>query len=133
VIIILTTGFLSDRLFKRAPLAAIGWTLAGVFLMAAALVPSVTLSIVMMALALGGQQIGILNAETLMHSLVTASDMSGSQGIRALVTQVVGALSPAFIGYLLGGPGDFVGAFAVLAVAVVISSSCMVILTRQGL
>jgi hypothetical protein len=37
-----------------------------------------------------------------------AGDMSGSQGIRALVTQIVGALSPAFIGYLLAGSGDFV-------------------------
>jgi sugar phosphate permease len=133
VLIILATGFLSDRLFKRAPLAALGWTLAGVFLMTATLVPSATLSIVMMTLALGGQQIGISNAETLMHSLVTAHDMSRSQGIRALATQIPGALSPAFMGYLLAGSSGFVGAFAVLAIAVVVSSGCMVVLSRQGL
>jgi hypothetical protein len=53
--------------------------------------------------------------------------------VRALVTQIVGAVSPAMIGYILQYGGSFVGAFAALAVAVVISASCMVALAREGL
>jgi hypothetical protein len=59
--------------------------------------------------------------------------MGKTQGVRALVTQIVGAVSPAMIGYILQYGGSFVGAFAVLAVAVVISASCMVALAREGL
>jgi hypothetical protein len=69
----------------------------------------------------------------LMHSVVSANQMGRTQGVRALVTQIVGAASPAMIGYILQYGGSFVGAFAVLAVAVIISASCMVTLAREGL
>jgi cyanate permease len=46
---------------------------------------------------------------------------------------MVGAFSPAMIGYLVALSGGFVGAFAVLAVAVVISAGCMIMLAREGL
>jgi hypothetical protein len=69
----------------------------------------------------------------LMHSVVSANQMGKTQGVRALVTQIVGAVSPAMIGYILQYGGSFVGAFAALSVAVVISASCMVALAREGL
>ena len=68
-----------------------------------------------------------------MHSIVSAAAMAKAQGVRALVTQIVGAISPAMIGYILQATGgSFMGAFAVLALAVVISASCMVTLAREG-
>ena len=130
---ILTVGYLSDRIFRRAPLAGAGWALAAVFLMAAALAPSPAASVVLMICALCAQQIGISCAEMLMHSIVSAAAMAKAQGVRALVTQIVGAISPAMIGYILQATGgSFMGAFAVLALAVVISASCMVTLAREG-
>jgi hypothetical protein len=36
------------------------------------------------------------------------------------------------IGYILQATGGFTGAFALLALAVVISASCMVTLAREG-
>jgi len=130
---ILTVGYLSDRIFRRAPLAGAGWALAAVFLMAAALAPSPAASVVLMICALCAQQVGISCAEMLMHSIVSAAAMAKAQGVRALVTQIVGAISPAMIGYILQATGgSFMGAFAVLALAVVISASCMVTLAREG-
>ena len=64
---ILTVGYLSDRIFRRAPLAGAGWALAAVFLMAAALAPSPAASVVLMICALCAQQVGISCAEMLMH------------------------------------------------------------------
>jgi cyanate permease len=58
--------------------------------------------------------------------------MGKTQGVRAFITQIVGAMSPAMIGYILQATGGFTGAFAVLALAVVISASCMVTLAREG-
>jgi cyanate permease len=58
--------------------------------------------------------------------------MGKTQGVRAFVTQIVGALSPAMIGYIVQMTGGFTGAFAVLAVAVVVSAGCMIKLARQG-
>ena len=130
---ILTVGYLSDRIFRRAPFAGAGWALAAVLLMAAALAPSPAASVVLMICALCAQQVGISCAEMLMHSIVSAAGMAKAQGVRAFVTQIVGAISPAMIGYIVQATGgNFIGAFAVLALAVVISASCMVTLAREG-
>lgn len=129
---ILTVGYVSDRIFRRAPLAGLGWVLAGVFLMGAALAPNSTVSVVLMICALCAQQVGIACAEMLMHSVVSAHDMGTTQGVRAFVTQIIGAMSPAMIGYIVQATGGFTGAFAVLAIAVLISGGCMIKLAREG-
>jgi MFS transporter, ACS family, glucarate transporter len=130
---ILIIGHVSDRVFRRAPFAGLGWASAAVFLMAAALAPSATWSVVLMICALCAQQVGISCAEMLMHSVISTADMGKSQGVRALVTQMTGALSPLMIGYILAySGGGFIAPFAVLAVAVVISAGCMIALTKEG-
>ncbi|HKN08644.1 MAG TPA: MFS transporter [Pseudomonadota bacterium] len=129
---ILTVGYLSDRIFRRAPFAGAGWIFAAIFLMAAALAPSPAASVVLMICALCAQQVGISCAEMLMHSIVSAAGMAKAQGVRAFITQIVGAISPVTIGYIVQATGGFMGAFAVLALAVVISASCMVTLAREG-
>jgi hypothetical protein len=101
--------------------------------MAAALAPSTTWSVILMICALCAQQVGISCAEMLMHSVISTADMGKSQGVRALLTQMTGALSPVMIGYILAySGGGFLAPFAVLSVAVVISAGCMIALTREG-
>jgi ACS family glucarate transporter-like MFS transporter len=130
---ILIIGRVSDRLFRRAPFAGLGWFSAAIFLMAAAFAPDPTWSVVLMICALCAQQVGISCAEMLMHSVIGTADMGKSQGVRALVTQMTGALSPLMIGYILAyTSGGFIAPFAVLSVAVVISAGCMIALTREG-
>jgi hypothetical protein len=69
----------------------------------------------------------------LMHSVVGTADMGKSQGVRALVTQMFGALSPVMIGYILAvSGGGFVVVFAVLSTAVVVAAGCMIALSREG-
>jgi len=133
VLTILIVGYLSDKIFRRAAFAGVGWALAAVFLMAAALAPSAVWSVVLMICALCAQQVGISCGEMLMHSVVGTDDMGKTQGVRAFVTQMVGSFSPAMIGYFVAMTGGFVGAFAVLAAAVVISAGCMIALAREGL
>jgi sugar phosphate permease len=133
VVTILTIGRVSDRIFRRAPLAGLGWASAAVLLMAAALAPDATWSVVLMICALCAQQVGISCAEMLMHSVIGTADMGKSQGVRALITQMTGAFSPVMIGYILAySGGGFIAPFAVLSVAVVISAGCMIALTREG-
>jgi MFS family permease len=133
VVTILVLGRVSDRVFRRAPFAGLGWALAAVFLIAAALAPSPTWSVVLMICALCAQQVGISGAEMLMHSVVGTADMAKSQGVRAFVTQMFGAFSPIMIGYLLAlSSGAFIVPFAVLAFAVIIAAGCMIALTREG-
>jgi sugar phosphate permease len=133
VLTILVIGRVSDRVFRRAPFAGIGWASAAVFLMAAAFAPSPTLSVVLMICALCAQQVGISCAEMLMHSVVGTTDMGKSQGVRALVTQMFGAFSPVMIGYILAlSGGGFIGVFSVLSIAVVVAAGCMIALSREG-
>jgi sugar phosphate permease len=129
---ILIVGYLSDRIFRRAAFAGAGWALAAVFLMAAAFAPDASISVVLMICALCAQQIGISCAEMLIHSVVTEDNMGKTQGLRALVTQIVGASAPFLMGYVLQIGGGFTGGFAGLAVAVVISAGCMITLAREG-
>jgi MFS family permease len=130
---ILIIGLVSDRVFRRAPFAGLGWASAAVLLIAAALAPSTTWSVILMIGALCAQQVGISCAEMLMHSVIGTADMAKSQGVRALVTQMTGAMSPVMIGYILASSGGgFLAPFAVLSVAVAISASCMIALTREG-
>jgi MFS family permease len=130
---ILIVGRVSDRVFRRAPFAGLGWASAAVLLMAAALAPSPTWSVILMIFALCAQQVGISCAEMLMHSVIGTADMAKSQGVRALITQMTGALSPLMIGYILAATGGgFIAPFAVLSVAVVVSAGCMIALTREG-
>jgi sugar phosphate permease len=130
---IIAIGAFSDRVFRRAPLAGVGWLLGAVSLMAAAFVPNAIWAVVLMILALCFQQVGISCAEMLMHSVVGTPDMPKANGVRSFVTQMVGALSPAMIGYILQLTGGFVGAFMVLAAAVVVSAGCMVAVALEGL
>ncbi|MGH6670522.1 MAG: MFS transporter [Xanthobacteraceae bacterium] len=133
VLTIIVIGQASDRVFRRAPFAGLGWAAAAVFLMAAAFAPSATWSVVLMICALCAQQVGISCAEMLMHSVVGTDEMGLSQGVRGFVTQMVGAFSPVMIGYLLDlTRGAFIVPFGALAVAVVISAGCMIALTREG-
>ena len=132
VVTILVVGYLSDRIFRRAAFAGTGWALAAVFLMAAAFAPDASLSVVLMICALCAQQVGISCAEMLIHSVVTEHNMGKTQGLRAFVTQIVGASAPFLMGYVLQLGGGFTGGFAGLAVAVVISAGCMITLAREG-
>ncbi len=130
---ILIIGRVSDRFFRRAPFAGLGWASAAVFLLAAALAPGPAWSVVLMICALCAQQVGISCAEMLMHSVVGTFDMAKSQGVRAFVTQMFGAFSPIMIGYLLDvSGGAFIVPFVVLAAAVVVSAGCMIALSREG-
>ncbi len=130
---ILIMGRVSDRVFRRAPFAGIGWASAAVLLMAAAWAPNATVSVALMICALCAQQVGISCAEMLMHSVIGTADMGKSQGVRALLTQISGAVSPVVIGVILAYTGGgFIAPFAVLSVAVVIAAGCMIALAKEG-
>jgi MFS family permease len=133
VMTILLVGWYSDRIFRRALLAGLGWIVAAVCLVGAALAPTPLLSVVLMICALCTQQIGIACAEMLMHSLVVASRMGSTQGVRSFLVQTASGLSPALIGYVLEKTGGFVGAFSLLAAAVAIAGGCMAALALEGL
>jgi sugar phosphate permease len=131
---ILLVGTLSDRWFRRAPLAATGWVLAGLFLIAATLVPDRTLCVVLMTLSLCAQQTGVSSAQMLYHSVVGRDEMATSQGYATGAIQILGSFSPVMIGYFLQAkPGDFTMGFGILAAAVFVAAGCMAALAREGL
>ncbi len=129
---ILAFGFLSDRIFRRAPLAGCGWLLAGIFLMASVLAPTPAWSIVFSICALCFHEVGISCAEMLMQSVVNAKQMGMSQGVRALLQNLIGGASPLLIGVIIQHTGGFIGAFVALSAAVVIAAGCMITLAREG-
>jgi sugar phosphate permease len=129
---ILIVGHLSDKIFRRAPLAGVGWILAAALLMASALAPSPVWAVVLSICALCAQQVGVSCGEMLMHSVVVGKEMGLSQGVRAMLTSLVGGLSPLMIGVIIQATGGFIGAFVVLSLAIVVSAACMIKLTFEG-
>jgi len=129
---ILVFGHLSDKIFRRAPLAGAGWLFAAVFLMASALAPTPAWSVVLAICALCSQQIGISCGEMLMHSVVIGKEMGMAQGVRAFFQNIFGAASPLMIGFIIQATGGFVGVFVVLSLAIVISAGCMLKLALEG-
>lgn len=129
---ILIFGALSDKIFRRAPLAGAGWFLAGAFLMASVMAPTPTWSIIFSICALCAHEVGISCAEMLMQSVVSESQMGISQGVRALLQNLVGGASPLLIGVIIQHTGGFIGAFTALSTAVVIAAGCMTTLTWEG-
>ena len=129
---ILVFGYLSDKIFRRAPLAGAGWFFAALFLLGSVLAPSPTWSVVLSICALCSHEVGISCAEMLMQSVVNERQMSMSQGVRAMLQNFVGGLSPLMIGVIIQETGGFVGAFVALSVAVIISAGCMIKLAREG-
>jgi len=129
---ILVFGHLSDRIFRRAPLAGAGWLCGAALLLGSALAPTPAWSVVLATCALCSQQVGISCGEMLMHSVVPSNEMGISQGTRALIQSVLGALSPFIIGLIVQLTGSFIGAFAILSLAIVVSASCMVKLALDG-
>lgn len=132
VVAILAMTQLSDRIFRRAPLAGWGWVFAAAFLVGAALAPNPVVSLILMTCTLCTQQVGASCAETLMHSVVAARKMGRMQGLRAFVAQVASGLSPAMIGYIVEWTGGFSGAFIALAGAMALAAGCMLVLTAEG-
>lgn len=133
IVTIIVTSHVSDRIFRRAPLAVCGWILGGAFLITAGLVPDSTLSVVFIVLSLCGQQVGILSAESVMHSIVAGRNMARSQGMRAFVSQTVTAFAPAGLGAVVAVTHSFLLVFVLLTIAVLISACCMGILIRDGM
>lgn len=132
VVTILIFGAVSDKIFRRAPLAGAGWFLAGAFLMASVMAPSPTWSIVFSVCALCSHEVGISCAEMLMQSVVRENQMGISQGVRALLQNLIGGASPFLIGAIIQHTGSFIGAFSALSTAVVIAAGCMITLAREG-
>lgn len=129
---ILIFGVLSDTIFRRAPLAGFGWLLAGIFLVASVLASNPAWSIIFSICALCSHEVGISCAEMLMQSVVNERQMGLSQGVRALLQNLIGGASPLLIGVIIQHTGGFIGAFLALSTAVLISAGCMVTLAREG-
>jgi sugar phosphate permease len=129
---ILIVGAASDRIFRRAPLAGGGWLLAGIFLMASVMAPNPAWSVIFSTCALCAHEVGISCAEMLMQSVVSERQMGMSQGVRALVQNLIGGASPLLIGAIIQHTGGYVAAFAALSTAVLIAAGCMITLARDG-
>jgi sugar phosphate permease len=131
---IIGVSLISDRMFRRAPLAGAGWLLSGAFLIAATMIPDRTACVVLMTLSLCAQQTGVSCAQMLYHSVVGTRDMANSQGYATGVAQILGSFSPVMIGYFLSrSGGDFTLGFMILAAAVVVAAACMAALAWEGL
>lgn len=130
---ILAVGRYSDRLFRRATFALAGWLFAAVFLLAGTYVPDPTICVILMVLALCGQQIGVSAGQMLYHSIVGTADMAKSQGV-AMAVILLGSFSPVMLGYFLqASPGDFSVGFIILASVACAAAGCVVPLAREGL
>ena len=134
VVTILIVGHVSDRVFRRAPFAGLGWASAAVFLMAAALAPSADLergADDLRAVRAAGRHILRRDADAQRgrhrrHGQIAGRARAGHANVR----RIVAGDDRLYPGAIPAAPSS--APFAVLSVAVVIAAGCMIALAREG-
>ena len=125
-------GYFSDKRMKRAPLASFCWIGAGVlFLVGGLLMENPYWALVWLVIAQCVNTPAVMLAQAIMHSVVPEQRIPAAIGVGGGVSQLMGAVSPTVIGFLVGASG-FGGVIVFLAFASIIPGFLAIYLARKG-
>jgi MFS transporter, ACS family, glucarate transporter len=132
VITIYGSGYLSDKLMRRAPFGAAGFLLAAIFVFSAIYSGDLTTTIICLVGALMFQEVGMLMIQTLLQHNVNNINISRAAGMMNLVSQGLSTLSPFIVGLLIGGSGgSYVVSFSFMAICLAIAALFIAVLIPQ--
>jgi sugar phosphate permease len=125
-------GYISDRLMKRAPFCTAGWIVSGIlFFVGGFLVGNPYWALVWLVVANCFNTPAMMLSQPLLHSIVPEQRIATAVGVSGGVSQLMGAVSPIVIGFIVGASG-FGGVIVFLALASFIPGFLTLFLTRKG-
>lgn len=132
LITIFGSGYLSDKLMRRAPFGAAGFFLAAVCVFLAINTEDLPTTIVFLVGALMFQAVGMLMIQTLLQQNVNNGNIGRAAGIMNLVSQGLSTLSPFVVGILIGSSGgSYLASFSFMAICLGIAAAFIAVLIPQ--
>jgi sugar phosphate permease len=131
-LVVLGTGYFSDRFMRRAPFGGLGYLLSGAAMFVGGLVISNNYaSVAVLVIALCGHQMGFLMVHALYQSVMPRASVSQAVGTGGMIATFAGMTSPTLVGYLLQISG-FDAVIVSLAFVIIGAAICLLILVREG-
>ncbi|WP_213767466.1 MFS transporter [Caballeronia sp. dw_19] len=125
------SGFISDRLGKRALLCAIGLFGAGCLLYVGTIIADPHLAAIVIALSAGCWGIGLPAQYALAMDIIPAPVIATGIGVLNGISNLTGACAPALIGWIVGRTGSFQTGLLVIVFASVLGSLVILPLARR--
>jgi ACS family glucarate transporter-like MFS transporter len=132
LITIYGSGYLSDKLMRRAPFGAAGFLLGAGCVFLAINTENLTTTIILLVGALMFQAVGMLMIQTLLQHTTNNDTIGRAAGIMNLVSQGLSTLSPFIVGILIGSSGGgYLASFSFMAVCLGIAAMFIAVLIPQ--
>jgi sugar phosphate permease len=125
------SGYISDRLGKRAVLCAIGLFGAGCLLYLGTVIDNPHLAAVVIALSAGCWGIGLPAQYALAMDIIPAPVISTGIGVLNGISNLLGASAPALIGWIVGRTGSFQTGLLVIVFASILGSLVILPLAKR--
>jgi sugar phosphate permease len=127
----MTSGWLSDRLGKKALLCAIGLFGAGCLLYLGTIITEPRLAAVVIALSAGCWGLGLPAQYALSMEVLPASVISAGIGVQNGIGNLFGACAPVLIGWIVGRTGSFQSGLLVIIFASLVGALMILPLVKR--
>ncbi len=124
-------GWLSDRLGRRAPLAALSMAGAAIGIYFGAHAPANTMAAILISLGIASIALGLPSVWTLLQQIVPGEAVGAGAGAMNGIANGASALAPVTIGFFIRLTGSYVGGLMFLVGLTVLGFACMAVLALQ--
>jgi sugar phosphate permease len=124
-------GWLSDRLGRRAPFAALSMLGAAAGIYFGAHAPDNNTAAILISLGIASIAIGLPSVWTLLQQIVPGRSVGAGAGMMNGVSNGGSALAPVAIGFFISITGGFMGGLMFLVALTLIGFACMSVLALQ--
>jgi sugar phosphate permease len=127
----MASGWLSDRLGKKAILCAIGLFFAGILLYVATAIKDPHIAAIVIALSAGSWGLGLPAQIALSMEILPGPVVSSGIGVQNGVSNLFGAAAPALIGWIVGHTGNFQAGLMVIVFSSIVGALVILPLVRE--
>lgn len=131
IISVLASGFISDKMGRRAPLCSIAMLGAAAGIYFGAHAPDNTTAALLLSLGIASIGLGIAPAWALVQQIVPGKAIGAGAGMMNGISNGGSAFSPVIIGIFINATGSYVGGLMFLVAAGIAASLCTVVLAYQ--
>jgi sugar phosphate permease len=129
--LVLLTGYLSDRIGRRAPFNVLAMAVVALGLYISINVQSNFYAALAISIANAALGLGIVTVWTMLQQFVPGEAVAAGAGVMNGVSNGLAGLAPAIIGYFVGLTGGFAGGFMYVVGSAIVGLLCTLILTLQ--
>jgi sugar phosphate permease len=131
ICLVLLTGYVSDRIGRRAPFNVLAMAVVAIGLYISINVQSNFYAALAISIANAALGFGIVTVWTLMQQFVPSVAIGAGAGVMNGVSNGLAGLAPTVIGYFVGLTGGFAGGFMYVIGSAIVGLLCTLVLTLK--